>query len=39
MTANGIDTKFPFLPTPHDGKSPRHVDCGEQSLSPDVNPC
>ena len=39
LTPNGIYGQFPFLPTPHDGRSPRHMDCGEQSLYPDVNPC
>jgi hypothetical protein len=39
ITANGISTVFPFLPTPHAGRSPRHMDCGEQALYPDVNPC
>lgn len=34
-TANGIATAFPFLPTPHDGRNRRHVDCGE----PGGNPC
>ncbi len=35
VTANGIYTKFPFLPTPFDGRDRRHIDCGE----PDANPC
>ena len=35
LTRNGIYTKFPFLPTPHDGRNRRHVDCGET----DANPC
>jgi hypothetical protein len=29
VTANGIYTVFPYLPTPHDGKNRRHIDCGE----------
>ncbi|MBI3608525.1 MAG: DUF4331 domain-containing protein [Nitrospirae bacterium] len=29
VTANGIATPFPFLPTPHDGRDRRHVDPGE----------
>jgi hypothetical protein len=29
VTANGIYTVFPYLPTPHDGRNRRHVDCGE----------
>jgi hypothetical protein len=28
-TANGIYTKFPFQPTPHDGRDRRHRDPGE----------
>ncbi len=35
VTANGIYTQFPFLPTPHDGRNRRHIDCGEAG----VNPC
>ena len=37
ITANGIALNFPFLPTPHDGKTRRHVDCGESG--PGANPC
>jgi len=29
VTANGIYTVFPYLPTPHDGRNRRHLDCGE----------
>jgi hypothetical protein len=29
VTANGIATDFPFLPTPHDGRNRRHIDPGE----------
>jgi len=29
VTANGIAAEFPFLPTPHDGRDRRHVDCDE----------
>ncbi|MEW6682977.1 MAG: DUF4331 domain-containing protein [Nitrospirota bacterium] len=29
VTANGIATAFPFLPTPHDGRDRRHRDPGE----------
>jgi hypothetical protein len=29
VTANGIATSFPFLPTPHDGRNRRHIDPGE----------
>jgi hypothetical protein len=35
VTANGIAVEFPYLPTPHDGRDRRHVDCGE----PGGNPC
>jgi hypothetical protein len=35
VTPNGIYTVFPYLPTPHDGRNRRHVDCGE----PLANPC
>jgi hypothetical protein len=35
LTANGIYTVFPFLPTPYDGRNRRHIDCGE----PGANPC
>ena len=34
LTANGIYTVFPYLPTPHDGRNRRHVDCGEQLANP-----
>jgi hypothetical protein len=37
VTANGIAKKFPFLPTPYDGKNRRHVDCDE--TGPGGNPC
>lgn len=29
LTTNGIYTVFPYLPTPHDGRNRRHIDCGE----------
>ena len=29
LTANGIYKVFPYLPTPHDGRNRRHIDCGE----------
>jgi hypothetical protein len=35
VTANGIYTQFPFLPTPFDGRNRRHIDCDER----DANPC
>lgn len=34
ITATGIYTVFPFLPTPHDGVSRRHIDCGEIAANP-----
>lgn len=34
VTANGIATQFPFLPTPHDGRNRRHIDCGELGANP-----
>ena len=34
VTANGIATTFPFLPTPHDGRNRRHIDCGETGANP-----
>lgn len=37
LTANGIATSFPFLPTPHDGKNRKHSDCDE--AGPGANPC
>lgn len=27
VTLNGIAKEFPFLPTPHDGRNRRHIDC------------
>jgi hypothetical protein len=39
VTANGIATTFPFLPSPHPGRSPRHMDCGEGAVYPGVTPC
>jgi hypothetical protein len=36
LTKTGIYTIFPFLPTPHDGRNRRHIDCGEGKAS---NPC
>jgi hypothetical protein len=29
LTANGIYTVFPYLPTPHDGRDRQHIDPGE----------
>jgi hypothetical protein len=34
VTANGIYTVFPFLPTPHDGRDRRHIDCDESGANP-----
>jgi len=34
ITANGIATDFPFLPTPHDGRNRRHIDCDETGANP-----
>lgn len=34
LTDNGIYTVFPFLPTPHDGRNRRHIDCGETGTNP-----
>ena len=34
ITANGIATDFPFLPTPFDGRNRRHIDCGETGANP-----
>jgi hypothetical protein len=34
ITANGIYTQFPFLPTPHDGRNRRHIDCDETGANP-----
>lgn len=28
-TKNGIAIEFPYLPTPHDGRNRRHIDCNE----------
>src|SRR3989454_2855200 len=37
VTSNGIAREFPLLPTPHDGRNRRHVDCGE--AGPGANAC
>lgn len=34
VTAKGIATQFPFLPTPHDGRNRRHIDCDELGANP-----
>ena len=34
LTPNGIYTVFPYLPTPHDGRNRRHIDCGEAGANP-----
>ncbi len=33
LTDNGIYTVFPFLPTPHDGRNRRHIDCDEAGVN------
>jgi len=33
LTDNGIYTVFPFLPTAHDGRDRRHIDCGESGAN------
>ena len=34
LTGNGIYTVFPFLPTSHDGRNRRHIDCAEAGAIP-----
>ena len=34
VTNNGIAKEFPFLPTPHDGRNRRHIDCDEKGGNP-----
>jgi hypothetical protein len=34
VTNNGIVKEFPFLPTPHDGRNRRHIDCDEKGGNP-----
>jgi hypothetical protein len=34
VTGNGIYVRFPFLPSPHDGRNRRHIDCGERLANP-----
>jgi hypothetical protein len=34
VTNNGIAKEFPFLPTPHDGRNRRHIDCSEKGGNP-----
>jgi len=38
LTGNGIYTVFPFLPTPHDGRDRRHVDCVQSGVNPCLEP-
>lgn len=33
LTTNGIYQLFPFLPTPHDGRNRRHIDCDEDGAN------
>jgi hypothetical protein len=39
ITANGIYTQFPFLPTPHDGRCRRHIDPTEPASTAAGNDC
>jgi len=34
VTFNGIYRNFPYLPTPHDGRNRRHIDCDEAGANP-----
>ena len=34
VTNKGLYTVFPYLPTPHDGRNRRHIDCGETGAQP-----
>lgn len=34
LAPNGIYIQFPFLPTPHDGRNRRHIDCDESGANP-----
>lgn len=38
LTANGVYTVFPYLPTPHDGRNRRHIDCGEAAVASPSTP-
>lgn len=38
LTANGIYKVFPFLPTPHDGVTRRHIDCVQIAGVPCTEP-
>lgn len=38
LTPNGIYTVFPYLPTPHDGRNRRHIDCGESAVASPATP-
>jgi hypothetical protein len=38
VTMNGIGMEFPFLPTPHDGRSRRHLDCVQNTGAPCIEP-
>lgn len=33
LTTNGIYKIFPYLPTPHDGRNRRHIDCDEDGAN------
>jgi len=34
VTLNGIAKEFPYLPTPYDGRSRRHIDCVQNTGAP-----
>lgn len=36
VTPNGIAKEFPYLPTPYDGRSRRHIDCVQSTGAPCV---
>jgi hypothetical protein len=38
VTMNGIAMEFPFLPTPHDGRNRRHLDCVQNTGAPCIEP-
>jgi hypothetical protein len=38
VTLNGIAKEFPYLPTPYDGRSRRHIDCVQSTGAPCVEP-
>jgi hypothetical protein len=34
VTSNGIAKEFPYLPTPYDGRTRRHIDCVQNTGAP-----